>query len=75
MVHTLRCVNGMDLAWCLEVRTDRGDTRLEVRRIGSLGPRRLGRPQLRKGALVAADRGAFDRWHLQVGDLLEIREV
>ena len=75
LVHTLRGGAGLDLAWCLEVTTDGGETRLEVRRIASVGPRRMARPHLAKGAVVAAQRGAFDRWHLQVGDRLEIREV
>lgn len=75
LVHTLRCGKGLDLAWCLEVTTDGGETCLEVRRIASVGARRLARPHLTKGAVVAAERGAFDRWHLRVGDRLEIREV
>lgn len=75
LVHTLRCDSGLDLAWCVDVKDDQGGSRLEVRRIASVGPRRLARPQMAKGALIAAERGAFDRWRLQVGDHLEIREV
>ncbi len=75
LVHTLGSPRALDLAWCLEVRTDRGEVRLEVRRIASLAPKRLGRPHLTRGAVVAAEQGAFDRWHLQVGDRLEVREV
>lgn len=75
LVHTLRSGHGLDLAWCTEVRLDGGATCLEVSRIACVGPRRLARPHLAKGAVVAAEQGAFDRWHLRVGDRLEIREV
>lgn len=75
LVHTLRCGAGLDLAWCIEVSENHGEARLEVRRIASMAPRRVARPHLLAGAVVAAERGAFDRWHLRVGDRLEIREV
>ena len=75
LVHTLRSGQGLDLAWCSQIRPDGGDIRFEVCRIASVGPRRLARPHLAKGAVIAAERGAFDRWHLRVGDRLEIREV
>lgn len=75
MVHTLRSGHGLDLAWCSEVSTDGDGTRLEVSRIASVGPWRVARPHLAKGAVVAAERGAFDRWQLRVGDQLEIREA
>lgn len=75
LVHTLRAGRGLDLAWCAEVRTDDDGTCLEVSRIASVGPWRVARPHLAKGAVVAAERGAFDRWQLRVGDELEIREV
>lgn len=74
LVHTLSG-HGLDLAWCTEVRAEGGEPCLEVSRIASLGPWRVARPRLAKGAVVAAERGAFDRWQLRVGDQLEIREA
>ncbi len=75
LVHTLVSSQALDLAWCDEARTDGGEPCLLVRRIVCLGRRRVGRPKLAGGAVVAAERGAFERWNLQVGDRLEIREV
>lgn len=73
LVHTLRRDAALDLAWCLDGRTEGGEECLEVKRISCLGPHRMSRPSLRKGTVVAAEEGAFERWHLQVGDRLEIR--
>lgn len=75
MVHTLVTSHPVDLAWCTDARTDAGEPCLLVRRIVCLPPRRVGRPQLGRGAVLVAERGAFERWNLHVGDRLEIREV
>jgi hypothetical protein len=75
LAHTLTRAVSLDLAWCQDGRTDAGLPCLDVRRIRGLGPRRVGRPQLAGGAIVAAEKGAFERWKLQVGDRLEIRET
>lgn len=55
-----------DLAWL--------DGDLVVREIGQIGPFGVKlRPRGCATALVA-DRGAFERWRLELGDQLEIRE-
>lgn len=75
LAHTLTCATARDLAWCVPARTESGEPCLEVRRIASLRPRRLGMPQIRRGVLVVAEEGAFERWNLHVGDRLEIRDT
>jgi hypothetical protein len=75
LVHTLRTPTGMDLAWCLDGRTEEGAPCLKVRRIACLRPKRMALPHLMKGAVVAGAPGAFERWQLKVGDCLEIREA
>jgi hypothetical protein len=64
-VHSLRSPVALDVAWCRPV-----EGRLQVVRLRRLPPRRPGRPCL--GAAVVAGDGAFERWRLRVGDLLEI---
>jgi hypothetical protein len=66
LVHSLRCSGELDVAWCRRV-----DGGLEVRRTATLSPRRVGRPCF--GPVLAAAGGAFERWRLQVGDVVEIR--
>jgi hypothetical protein len=77
LVQTVTSPAPLDLAWCGEmaVEVEGGDRCLEVRRLARLAPRRVAIPRLARGAVVAAGEGAFERWHLQVGDRLEIREV
>ncbi|HET6874960.1 MAG TPA: hypothetical protein VFH70_09290 [Acidimicrobiales bacterium] len=74
LVHTLGSPTGLDVAWCRRVRTDGGEPCLEVRKVACLAGRRLALPRLGAGAIIAAAPGAFERWHLQVGDRLEVRE-
>ena len=78
VVQTLTCPLAVDVAWCAATSpgaTDpAGIVRFEVRRTACLAPRRLGAPLLH-GALVVAPGGAFERWHLQVGDLLEVHRT
>lgn len=74
VVHTLAAPVALDLAWCAVV-CEGDKERLEVRRIASIGPGRVARPRLYRGALVVANQGSFERWRLKVGDRLEIRRV
>jgi hypothetical protein len=74
LVHTLTSPTGLDIAWCRRVRTESGASCLEVRKVARLSGRRLAHPRLGAGAIVAGAPGAFERWHLQVGDRLEVRE-
>jgi hypothetical protein len=75
LVHTFGWPGSRDVAWCTDGVTDGGEPCLEVRRVACLRPRRIGPPQIKGGALVVAEGGAFERWHLKVGDCLEIRDT
>jgi hypothetical protein len=72
LVQTLTTALALDVAWCACAagRSD-GPECFEVRRTTSMAPRRVGVPLLH-GALVLAPSGAFERWHLQVGDVVEV---
>lgn len=74
LVHTLSANRRRDVAWCQDGRTEGGEPCLEVRYIATLAPRRIHRPAL-KGAVLVAEDGAFERWHLQVGDRLQIQDA
>jgi hypothetical protein len=76
LVQTLTSALALDVAWCAcatgEGTGDKSPAAcFQVRRTTSMAPRRVGVPLLH-GALVLAPPGAFERWHLQVGDLLEV---
>lgn len=72
LVHTLSAPVSLDVAWCGASVLDTGNRGLLVKRVGAVAPRRLAVPQL-AGALVVATGGTFERWRLNVGDILEIR--
>src|SRR5579875_1150715 len=74
LVQTLTSAVSLDLAWCVPDQSPDGQECLVVRRIGCLAPRRMARPHLGSRPMVVAGQGAFERWRLQVGDRLEIRE-
>ncbi|MBV9661079.1 MAG: hypothetical protein JO337_07975 [Acidimicrobiales bacterium] len=74
LLQTVTVRASLDVAWCGSTNQD-GQDRLEVRRIGALGPYRLVLPQLGSRCLLVASRGSFDRWRLRIGDRLEIRQV
>jgi uncharacterized membrane protein (UPF0127 family) len=65
-VHTLGMRFPIDVAWC--------DRELVVLRVAQLGRHRLSRPVLRASAVVEAEAGSFERWGLQPGDQLELRD-
>lgn len=75
LVHTFGWPGSRDVAWCADARTEGGEPCLEVVRVACIRPKRMGRPQLKSGALVVAEGGAFERWHLKPGDRLELRET
>lgn len=64
-VHTLGMRFPLDVAWC--------DRELRVLRTASVGRHRMTLPVWRAGAVLEAEAGAFERWGLAVGDLLEVR--
>ncbi len=73
LLHTLTAAVSLDVAWCSTLTLDDGRSGLEVRRLATMGPRRVAPPLLASGVLVVAAGSTFDRWHLKVGDRLEVR--
>lgn len=75
LVHSFACPDGLDAAWCTHTTIDGGAPCLVVKKIVKLTPNRVAIPQLMPGTWVVASGGAFDRWNLQVGNRLEVREA
>ncbi len=65
-VHTFGMRFPIDVAFC-----DRDGT---VLRTVTVAPWRVTRVVWRAGFVVEAAAGAFDRWHLQAGDTVEVKE-
>ena len=65
-VHTLGMRFPLDVAFC--------DKDMVVRRMVEVRPGRMTKPSFRAPCVLEAQVGAFDRWQLQVGDQLEIKE-
>ncbi len=65
-VHTLGMRFPIDVAFCTRD--------MRVLRTLSLPPNRVTRPSLRGCCVIEAERGAFERWKLRPGDVLEVRE-
>lgn len=66
-VHTLGMRFPLDVAYC--------DGDLVVLDIARMGRWRVGRPRRGVRAVVEAEAGAFERWQLRPGDVLEAVEV
>ena len=72
-----RRYGGLDVAWCRPAPPEpgsAGSARSVVRVVRTRsGARRLpAAPAWPAPVVIVADRGAFERWHLDVGDRLEI---
>jgi len=65
-VHTLGMRFPLDVAFCTN--------EMVVRRIVCARPGRMTRPSFTAPRVLEAEAGAFERWKLQVGDHLEIKE-
>jgi uncharacterized membrane protein (UPF0127 family) len=65
-VHSIGMEFALDVAFCTKD--------LVVLRTVCLRPGRLTRPSLKGCCVIEAESGAFDRWKLQPGDQLELRE-
>ena len=65
-VHTLGMRFPLDVAFCT--------SEMVVCRIVCARPGRLTRPSFKAPCVLEAQAGAFERWKLQVGDQLEIKE-
>jgi uncharacterized membrane protein (UPF0127 family) len=64
-VHTLGMRVPIDVAFL--------DATMTVVDVCSMRTWRPGRPRLRARCVIEAEAGAFERWHLQPGDHLEIK--
>jgi hypothetical protein len=73
MVQTFRPAMSLDLAWCDPAAAQDGRPAWQVRRIRCVGRGRLALPKLTRGGLVVAPAGAFERWKLDLGHVIEIR--
>jgi hypothetical protein len=79
-VHTLAMRFPIDVAYCAP-HQPRPDAVAVADLVASLtvletvcmGRFRVGRPRLRASCVIEAEAGAFDRWGLRSGDLLEVR--
>ena len=65
-VHTLGMRFPLDVAFC--------DKDMVVRRVVQVKPGRVTRPSFSAPLAIEAEAGAFDRWQLQCGDRLEVKE-
>jgi len=64
-VHSFGMRFPIDVAFCT--------AELFVLDIVALSPRRMTMPRWRARAVIEAESGAFDRWHVHIGDQLEVR--
>jgi hypothetical protein len=68
-VHTIGLGFAVDVAYCR-----RGaEGSLVVLATRAMHPWRIGRPRPRADCVIAAERGAFERWGLAAGDELVVR--
>jgi hypothetical protein len=67
-VHTIGMRFAIDVAYC-----GRGPGGLIVLDARSMVPGRIGWPRLRARCVLEAEAGAFERWGLAVGDVLETK--
>ncbi len=66
-VHTLGMSMAIDVAFL--------DRSLTVISMTTMHPWRIGIPRLRGRYVLEAELGTFERWHLENGDTLELRET
>jgi hypothetical protein len=83
-VHTLGMRFSLDVAYCgagdavepttaVDGMSDFVLAGLVVLDATTMGRWRIGRPRWRASCVLEAEAGAFDRWRLRPGDLLEVR--
>ncbi len=72
LLRPARSVHSVGMAFTIDVAFCTKD--LVVLRTICLKPSRMTRPAVRGGCVIEAESGAFERWKLQPGDKLEIRE-
>ena len=64
-VHTLGMRFDIDVAFC--------DDAMRVVDIACMRRHRLGRPRRQARCVIEAEAGAFERWRLKAGDVLEVK--
>ena len=67
-IHTIGMRFAIDVAYCR-----RGPGGLEVLDARCMVPGRIGWPRLRARCVIEAEAGAFERWGLAAGDVLETK--
>jgi uncharacterized membrane protein (UPF0127 family) len=67
-LHTLGMRFPIDVAYCR-----RTGEELEVLELCTMSPWRIGAPRLRARCVIEAEAGAFERWGLAQGDVLQIK--
>ncbi len=72
LLRPARSVHSVGMAFTIDVAFCTKD--LVVLRTICMRPNRMTRPALRGGCVIEAECGSFERWKLQAGDRLEIRE-
>ncbi len=65
-VHTLGMRFPIDVAHC--------DSQMRVLKVSTMRPNRIGLPVRRAAAVIEAEAGAFERWGVRPGAVLEVRE-
>jgi len=65
-VHSFGMRFPLDVAFC--------DRAMVVRRLTTMRPVRMTRPSFSAPCVIEAEAGAFERWGLNIGDELEIKE-
>ena len=68
-VHTVGVKFPLDVAFCR--RTDDGALRIIA--IVGMVPNRIGLPRVSAHVVIEAERGAFERWGVGEGDVVELR--
>ncbi|MEM1332072.1 MAG: DUF192 domain-containing protein [Actinomycetota bacterium] len=71
VIEPCRWVHTLGMRFDLDVAHLDADGR--VLRTATLARHRIGRPVPRAAKVIEAERGAFQRWGLRVGDVVEIR--
>ena len=72
LLRPARSVHSVGMAFTIDVAFCTKD--LVVLRTLCMRPNRMTRPALRVGCVIEEECGSFERWKLQPGDRLEIRE-
>ena len=70
-VHTLGMRFPIDVAFCCE--TVKGGPELRVLATVTMPRYRLGLPRPRARCVIEAEAGAFDRWRLRPGDVVQVK--